>query len=212
MAIVLKNSKYDLNIDSNTIIGVMGKYYEKFLKSLNGNDVYYVDKNVIVSNKKVSEVIGENTDILKEFNLDNSFLNKSISLLSHSEQKLLKYILLVLNDEKIIVIDEPFMDLDYENKKMIILLLNKLKKNKTIIIGSNDSNIIYSICKKVLFINNSEYYYGSTDDFSDKDLLKKYHIVMPDLVKFIELAKAKGKAIKYSKDIRDLIKDVYRNV
>lgn len=213
MAIVLKNSKYNLKIESNIIIGVMGKYYEKFLKSLNGDDVFYLDKKTIISGKKVIDLLGNfDINVLEDFNLTKDFINKEIMDLSHSEQRLLKYILLVISDKKIIVIDEPFMDLDYENKKRIILLLNRLKKNKTIIIGSIDSNIIYPICKKILFINNNEYYYGDAIDFSNKDLLKKYHIAMPDLVKFVLLANTKNKKIKYSKDIRDLIKDVYRNV
>ena len=213
MAIVLKNSRFNLSIDSKTIIGVMGKDYDKFLKSLNGDDVFYLDKKTIIIGKKVIDLLGNfDINVLEDFNLTKDFINKEIMDLSHSEQRLLKYILLVISDKKIIVIDEPFMDLDYENKKRIILLLNRLKKNKTIIIGSIDSNIIYPICKKILFINNNEYYYGDAIDFSNKDLLKKYHIAMPDLVKFVLLANTKNKKIKYSKDIRDLIKDVYRNV
>ena len=213
MAIVLKNSKYNLKIDSNIIVGVMGKYYERFLNSLKSSDIFYIDKNTFISDKKVSEILNNiDISILEEFNLNNKFLDKRIIDLSHSEQRLLKYILLIINDKKIVVIDEPFMDLDYDYKKKVVLLLNKLKRNKTIIIGSVDSNIIYSICKKILFINNSEYYYGDINDFNNKDLLKKYHIAVPDLVKFVLLAESKNKKIKYSKDIRDLIKDVYRNV
>lgn len=213
MAIVLKNSKYDIKLESNVIIGVMGKYYERFLKSLKGSDVFYLDKDIIINYDKVSDLLN-NIDIslLEEFNLNKDFLDKRIVYLSHSEQRLLKYILLVTSDKKLIVIDEPFMDLDLENKKKITLLLNRLKKEKTIIMGSIDSNIIYSVCKKIIFINNNEYYYGNVNDFSDKDLLKKYHITMPDIVKFILLANNKNKKIRYSKDIRDLIKDVYRNV
>ena len=213
MAIVLKNSKYNLKIDSNIIVGVMGKYYERFLNSLKSSDIFYIDKNTFISDKKVSEILNNiDISILEDFNLNNKFLDKRIIDLSHSEQILLKYILLIINDKKIVVIDEPFMDLDYDYKKKVVLLLNKLKRNKTIIIGSVDSNIIYSICKKILFINNSEYYYGDINDFNNKDLLKKYHIAVPDLVKFVLLAESKNKKIKYSKDIRDLIKDVYRNV
>ena len=212
MAIVLKNSKYNLKFESNIIIGVMGKYYERFLNSLSSDEVFYLDKKTIINYDRVFELNNIDINVLKDFNLDREFLNKRIIDLSHSEQVLLKYILLITSDKKIIVIDEPFMDLDYENKKKITLLLNKLKKSKTIIIGSIDSNVIYSLCKKILFINNGEYHYGDVTDFSDKDLLKKYHITMPDLVKFVLLANTKNKKINYSKDIRDLIKDVYRNV
>ena len=120
---------------------------------------------------------------------------------------------MVLSNKKIIVIDEPFMDLDYDNKKRIVLLFNKLiKEKKTIIIGSMNSNVIYPLCKKVLFINNSDYYYDDITSFKNKRLLKKYCVSVPNLVKFVELAKDKKVKLKYSQDIRDLIKDVYRNV
>ncbi len=121
--------------------------------------------------------------------------------------------LMVLSNKNIIIIDEPFMDLDLFYKKKVLLLLNKLiKEKKTIIIGSNNSNIIYELCKKVLFINVKDYYYDDINCFSDKKLLKKYGVDMPYLVEFVELAKKKKINLRYSKDIRDLIKDVYRNV
>ncbi len=215
MAIVLKNDKIDIKIDSNTIIGVMGKDYSKFLSSLSSDDIFYLDNRVSISNKKVSSIlIGDNIlDILKEYNLDNDFINKRVNELSHSEQKILKYILLIISNKKINIIDEPFMDLDYGHKKKIILLINKLIKNKkTVIIGSVNSNIIYSTCKKVLFIKDKDYYYGDIDALQNKRTLKKYDVDMPDIVNFVSLAKEKKIKIRYSYDIRDLIKDVYRNV
>lgn len=217
MAIILKNNKYDLSIDSNTIIGVMGNNYDKFLSSLASHDIYYLDKKVSVSNKKVYSLLNiddsKTSKVLKEYKIDDEFLNKRIKHLSHSEQKLLKYILLVISDKKVNVIDEPFMDLDYSNKKKVVLLINKLiKEKKTVIIGSVNSNIIYSLCKKVLFINENDTYYGKIDSFQNQDLLKKYHIEIPELVKFVSLAKDKKIKLKYTYDIRDLIKDVYRNV
>lgn len=217
MAIVLDGSKYHLTIDSKTIIGVMGKDYDKFLDSLVGDNVFYLDKKISISNKKVSslfDTINDNiSNIIKKFDLKEDFLNKKISELSHSEQKLLKYILLVLSNKRIIVIDEPYLDLDYRNKKRITLLINKLiKEKKTVIIGSIDSNIIYPLCKKILFINDNDYYYGDIKSFKDKELLNKYNISMPNLVQFVLLAKEKNINLRSSHDIRDLIKDVYRNV
>ena len=212
MAIVFQNSKINITIDSNTIIGVMGRYYEKFISALVSDNVFYLDKRFSINSKRVSTLLN-NSEYLKEFSLDNSFLDKNINELSHSELKILKYLLMLNSNKTIIVIDEPFQDLDYSNKKKITLLLNKLiKQNKTIIISSIDSNIIYSLCKKVLFINSSDHYYGNIDSFKDKKLLKKYQIEMPNIMKFIELAESKKIKLKYSQDIRELIKDVYRNV
>jgi len=216
MAIVLQNSRYNLTIDSKTIIGVMGNDYENFLNSLNG-DVYFLNKKNIVSGKKVSSLIDIDDaniiKLIKEFKISDTFLNKNTNELSHSEEKILKYLLMVISNKNIIIIDEPFMDLDLFYKKKIILLLNQLvKEKKTVILGSVNSNIIYELCKKVLFINANDYYYSDIKCFSNQKLLNKYDIDIPYLVEFVELAKKKNIKLKYSKDIRDLIKDVYRNV
>ena len=113
MAIVLKNNKIDIKIDSNTIIGVMGKDYDKFLSSLKSDDIFYLDNRVSISNKKVSSILSVNESLLKEYNLSEDFVNKRVNELSHSEQKILKYLLLITNNKKINIIDEPFMDLNY---------------------------------------------------------------------------------------------------
>ena len=157
MAIVFRNNKYNIKIDSQMIIGVLGRY-DKLFSSLIGDNVYYIDKRFSVSNKKVLSLFDIDNEsiikLLKEFDLSHDYLNKRINELSHSEQKLLKYLLMIRSNSKIIIIDEPFMDLDYGNKKKIILLLNQLlKEKKTVIIGSINSNIIYSICKSRAAIN-----------------------------------------------------------
>ena len=93
MAIVLKNSRLNLTIDSKTIIGVMGNNYDKILSSLEGEEVFYLDKKNYVNNKKVYSLfdVDDNRviEFIKEFELDNDFLSKKIIELGHSEQKLL---------------------------------------------------------------------------------------------------------------------------
>ena len=76
--------------------------------------------------------------------------------MSHSERKILQYYLMFQSNKNILIIDEPFIDLDYQEKKKIISIINKLVHDgKTIIIGSDDINIIYSLCKKVLLIKET---------------------------------------------------------
>ena len=219
MAIVFHSEKYkNIKVDSHIIIGITGEDYQSFLKGLTGKNTYYIGNNIIDSNKKVSSVIGtissekEFDDYLKDLSLDKSFLNKNINSLSHSEQKILKYLQVLTKEASIIIIDEPFMDLDFDAKKRVIALFKKLVKIKTIIIGSSDTNVIYTQCKKVLLLNKKKYLYDDVKVLANKSILRQYHISMPDILAFIRLANDKGKKLPYSKDIRDLIKDVYRNV
>lgn len=215
MAVVLKSVKYgDITIDTHCIIGVMGYYYDEFLKSLQGEDVFYLDDKNFKDKSSVSDYI-TNTDYvnyLKELELNEDFLNKKIFELSHSEKKLLKYLIMLSANTSILIINEPFTDLDYHYKKLLISLFNRLVKYKTIIIGSRNSNIIYELCKKVLLLGKIDYTYKDSVILSNKKVLKKYHLVMPEIIEFVRLANNKKNHLPYSKDIRDLIKDVYRNV
>lgn len=206
MAIALKSKKYDIIIDSKMIIGILGNNYEEFIKSFRGESIYYLSK------EKEPDLDIIEVDNKLDIDLEK-ILNKNRSDLSHSDQRLLQYVLMIQSNAKIIIIDEPYLYLDSKNKKKVSLLLNKLiKQGKTIIVGSNDTNIVYTLCKKVLLVNKRSIYYDNVDALSSKKILNKYHLEMPEILKFISEAKRKKINLPYSKDIRDLIKDVYRNV
>ena len=210
MAITFESKKYKTIVtDSNTIIGVLGDYHD-FLKSLEGDTVYIFNGMHNITN------IDFHRDDLEEYrkllNIDD-IIKKNNSELSHSERRILGYYLMIDNKAKIMVIDEPYLDLDYNDIKIANQIMNELVKNgKTVIVGSVDTNVIYYLCKKVLIIKNNNMLYGDVSLLNDKEILDKYHLDMPNIVEFIEYAKEKNIKIPYSKDIRDLIKDVYRNV
>ena len=54
--------------------------------------------------------------------------------------------------------------------------------------------------------------YGITKTIFNEEELSKFKIKVPDLVKFSDLVRKKNINIGYFRDIRDLIKDMYRNV
>ena len=226
MALIFKNNLYgDIKIDSRKIIGLMGNNYVDFINMVKDNNTLIINKednfytnsvdseiSIYIKNKVGSYRIKE--IILNEFNLDSAFLNRKISDLSSGEKKVLKYILAFASNKKIMIIDEPYLDLDYNWKKKIKSLLQRIiyETNKTIIIGSSDSNIIYEICSSVLLLDNIYYYDKTINIFKDVDLLNRFNIDIPDLVEFVNLIKQKNILIDYSFDIRDLIKDVYKSV
>lgn len=227
MAIVLKNILQNpsskLYLASGKIIGVMGNNAFSFLNSLKGDKLYYLDFQEELPYKSVydvmSHLVKENdleniVKLLKEWHLEEEFLNKKIDVLSGSERKILHYFQMFFSNANIIVIEEPFLELDsfYKNKVMVYLK-NMVRNKKTVIVGSNDSNTIYSLCHKVLLINDNNYLYGDVLKIMiDKDNLKDYNIEEPDLVRFVNLVREKNVFLNYSVDIRDLIKDVYKNV
>ena len=222
MGIVLKNNKLNIFLSSNIINGIITN--NNLLSLLDKKNISFISKdynfytnsvlyemNIYYKKDNFNNIINI---LLKEFGLDNSFLEKKINDLSSGDKKILKYLLMLLDNKKILVIDEPFLDLDYCHKKRIISIFKKIinHSNKTIIIISNNSDLIYSLCDKVLFINNYDTLYGDISLFHNKEILDKYKVEEPLIVKFINYVKEKKVLINYSKDIRDLIKDVYKSV
>lgn len=227
MEIVIGETKF--KIKKPQVIGVVGNYLS-FLSDLSEyKNVGYIKKNeyyftnyvydelLLSLNKYEKELKDADKRIkkaLKIFDLDDNFLNKEISNLSKGEKRLLSYLRVFIYNPKIIIVDEPLKNLDYKYEKMVLNYLRELKNkyNKTIIIASNNVNIIYENTDKTLVISDEPLYKNTKDVFTDDDILKKYKLYVPNLVMFVKKAKKKDKNINYYTDIRELMKDVYRNV
>ncbi len=148
--------------------------------------------------------------------LDTSYLNRKISDLSSGEKKLLQFAVALLCNPKVLILDEPFAYLDYSNTKKMINLIKLLKEryNKTIIISTNDTNMLFELSDNtVILANDTAIVEGPSDEIlATPELLHKYNIYVPDIIEFSYRAKKKNDKIHYHRDIRDLIKDVYKHV
>ena len=223
MAIILKKDKLRIKLDSNKIIGIMGRNYYDFINSFNGDRISYINdsdfEHEMVVDELKSKYSKNNFDevvmsYLTDFNYEKDFLSKKISELSDSAKRILKYLAAFLSENTIILVNNVYQDLDYFYKKKIKYWLKKIVKdnNKTIIIGSNNSEDIYDICQKVLLIGDN-YIYGDINKIMENSsLLKKYDVNIPKIVQFVDLCREKKISINYTSDIRDLIKEVYKNV
>ena len=217
MAIRFKRkNKDDIIVSNNKLIGIMGDY-EKFIYSLDDNNIFLIKREfAFIKDNVYEELLCYSNDIdkyLDIFSLNKEFLNKKIKKLSLSEKRLLKYIEALMSDKKIIVIDEAYLYLDLFYKKKITNLLKNEVKKKTILVGSHSSNDIFYLCDRILLIKDKKHYYDlAFDVFGDNELLKEYGVKKPDSICFVDLCHKKGKKINYTRDIRDLIKEVYKNV
>lgn len=73
---------------------------------------------------------------LKEFNLDSSILSKDINQLSGGEKQRLAFVIIILLDRKIWILDEITSSLDQDMKEKVINYI--LNTNKTVILVSHD--------------------------------------------------------------------------
>ena len=156
-------------------------------------------------------------DALRIVGLKVSLLERNINTLSSSERKLFSISLALLSNPEIIILEEPFIYLDLHNRKKLMILLKRMKDdyNKTIIIISNDNNILYKYTDYVLLYKNTKIQLqGNTKEvFSNITSLNKHKIELPESVEFTYKAKLKKNVrLDYHKDIRDLIKDIYKHV
>ncbi len=165
---------------------------------------------------KNSNVMKKMKESLTMVGLSDKYLDKEIFHLSTGEQKLIQVAISLLYNPSIIILDEPFVELDYTNKKKLIKLIKLLKNRykKTIIIASNDSNILYQLTDDLIVIKKSRVIAADSTDkiYQAVDFLIDNDIDIPDLVLFTNKAKKKKIKLSYHRDILDLIKDVYKHV
>lgn len=194
---------------NNNYIGYIPKVFKFYTNNVRDEILLYLNR----ANVKVNNYDKRINKALKYFNLDESILNKKISELSSCIQKVLSLVLITIYNPNIIIIDDLFRNLDYNYKKVVINVLREFRKkfSKTIIIGSDNTNDLYLYTERMLILGNKNIYGKTKDLFVNLDY-SNYNIKKPDIVNFVDLAKKEGHNIEYSQDIRDLIKDVYKDV
>lgn len=156
-------------------------------------------------------------DSLRIVGLDETCLTKTMKEISTSEKKLLQISISLLSNPEMIIVNEPFKNLDTKNEKKLMMLFQRLKEqfHKTIVFLSDDSNILYKYTDEMIFIKNNKIILtGPTEEvYLRVDYLSRNKFSIPDIVKFTYLAKKKKQVkIDYHKDIRDIIKDIYKHV
>lgn len=176
-------------------------------------EMFFITKYINYTSKNIEKRMYE---ALKIVGLDDSYLDKNISSLSSGEKKLVQIAMNLISNPKVIILDDPFEELDYDNKKILIKLIKRLKYkyHKTIIISSNDINMIYELTDDVVILKNGKIKLSSKTSkaLQDIELLEKLNIEIPNLVKFTYKARAKKIRLMHHRDILDLIKDIYKHV
>lgn len=156
-------------------------------------------------------------DSLVIVGLDEVLLDRKINTLSISEQKIVQLAISLISNPEVIIIEDIFKCLDKNWEKKIIMLLQKIKEqySKTIVLASDTSEEIYKYTTNlIIFKNDKILATGNTYEIMQRvDFLKKNRISIPKIVEFTYLAKKrKNIKIDYHKDVRDIIKDIYKHV
>lgn len=215
--IIINNSKVtkdELFINQKRIAEVSDNIifpsYLRTVEQLMNNYLKLYNLNVKNPSKKLK-------DSLKIVGISEDFINHDLSTLSSSEKKLLTIAIGLLSNPDTIILEEPFKYLDLKQEQRLFMLLRKFKEqyNKTIVIKSENTDVLYKYTEEIIICkNNNILIDGYTKEvFQRVDFLKRNGIKIPDIVSFTYLAK-KNKDVKidYHSDIRDIIKDIYKHV
>lgn len=177
----------------------------------------YMNYIITSKNLKIKNPNKKMIDSLRIVGLDEKYLLREMNTVSSSEKELIQIAVALLSNPEVIVLTDQFLRLDLINQKKIYMVLVRLKEqyHKAIIILSNNANILYKYCTKGIIIKNGRVIAeGDIKNIYCKvEMLRKNKFDIPEIVEFTHKAKKTKKVkIDYHKDIRDIIKDIYKHV
>lgn len=166
-------------------------------------------------NKSVKSIQKHISDALIMMELDDSYLNRNPFTLSSGEMRKVAIASVLAFNPKVIILDEPTIGLDNKSKENLIKIIKLLKNRykKTIIVVSNDADLLLKISDHVILLDKGKIVLeGNKYDVFKQDI-EKYSLKRPKIIEFEQLVlEKKGIKIGYRDDINDLMKDVYRYV
>jgi energy-coupling factor transport system ATP-binding protein len=133
------------------------------------------------------EIVKRVKEMLKYFNLEK-YEESSPLLLSGGEKKRVALASVLCYDPKVIVLDEPTVGLDYFQRKALINIINKLRKEgKTVITITHDIDFALEVAERGIILKDGKII---KDDLLiniiyEEELLNEANLVQPTLAKLI---------------------------
>lgn len=187
---------------------------EQFFNPTVREEISFALKHFRYKNDRIHKQVSQ---ALLMVGLNDSYLERNVFELSSGEQRLVAVASVMVFNPKIVVLDEPTAGLDYKNKKKIMKLIKQLKDryHKTVIIVTHDINMLNVIGDYIIALDKGRVVLSGPKDkvFRKATLLHKHGLKLPEIVDFTNrVITDKGVILNYHIDIKDLIKEIYRNV
>lgn len=161
---------------------------------------------------------------LEKFEI-TEYKNKKIKELSKGNQQKIQFISAVINDPKLLILDEPFTGLDPINVNLLKDAVKELqKKGYSIIFSSHQMEYIEDFCEQlIILVHGRAILNGSLDEIKE-NYAKKNIIIKADDLDIDAIKKIKGvidveqkanevvvhiEDISISKSVFDIVKDKY---
>ena len=160
---IINNSK-EFNLNSH--IGIIFQDADsQILGETPEEDILFGLKNLNLKNEERETKLKE---VLSFCELENK-KHTPARLMSGGEKRRLAIASILALDCDIIILDEPFANLDWKGVKLVTSLLKKLKEeNKTIIILTHEIEKILALTNRIIIINNGKLVFDDTTENATK--------------------------------------------
>ncbi len=130
---------------------------------------------------KKDDILKKLDSLLDKFGISN-YKDKKIKELSKGNQQKIQFIVSILNDPKLLILDEPFSGLDPFNVELFKKQITEMAENGSIIIfSSHRMEHVELFCKKLLILKNgTDVLSGNLVDIK-KEYRKKNIIIKGDI-------------------------------
>ncbi len=145
--ITLDGKKIDYNVTDK--IGYLTEERSLLTKLTVKQQCYFIGKLKNMEDDKIEKRLNE---LLKLFNIEE-YKDKKIKELSKGNQQKIQFITAILNEPKLLILDEPFSGLDPINIELFKQEISNLsKKGSAIIFSSHRMEHVELFCKKLLIL------------------------------------------------------------
>ncbi len=212
--IEINNSIISIQSDNDKLINNLIEDYKPVV--IDNSNIFFLGETVLdeisLYNKYPElEIVN---DVIKILNLNSDFLDKEIKELSTTEKIYLNLLRNISKTNDIILFKNIFLGLDLNNQKKYINIINYLKEKFIVFILSDDVNVLYKLADFSIILSKRSFKYDDCEKiYTNVKELIKMNMDIPDL-SYITYKAKEDKNIKlfYSKDVRDIIKDIYKHV
>lgn len=209
--VVIKRTSHINNVNElRKKVGFVYSSNNEFIGKTVKEEIKLTMKNY---NHSVSNVSKHIADSLKIVGLSEEYLDRNPNTLSFTEKKKVMLACAMSYNPSVLIVEDFEKGLIFRDREYFRKLFLKLKNkfNKTIIILSNDLTFMFELVDKLYVINKGKLVLsGGKEIYYDNKLYK--YVEMPKIIEFTKYAQKCGHSILEYTDIKELIKELYRNV
>ena len=166
---------------------------------------YYRVLKVLKKKKKKKRL----DSYLKEFNIEE-YKDKKIKELSKGNQQKIQFIISVLHEPKLLILDEPFSGLDPINVEMFKKVILRLKEKNTIIIFSSHmmEHVEYFCDSLIILVKGNVVLSGKLTEIKDNFKKKNIKVIGDIDVKDMLMTKGVSNVTKNKEEFTIKIEDI----